>query len=41
MDDYLLVGNPLIIKAVDEIKPKIKYIIPKQETVLKAKIKSN
>ena len=36
MDDYLLVGNPLIIKAVDEIKPKIKYIIPKQETVLKA-----
>ena len=31
----IYLGN-LIIKAVDEIKPKIKYIIPKQETVLKA-----
>lgn len=35
IDDYLLVGNPLIIEAIDKINPKIKYIIPKQETILK------
>lgn len=34
-DDYLLVGNPLIIEAVDEISPNIKHIVPSQEKVLK------
>ncbi|HHW67120.1 MAG: hypothetical protein PWP07_1306 [Epulopiscium sp.] len=34
-EDYLIVGNPRIIEAVDEIKPEIKYIIPNQENVVK------
>lgn len=34
-EDYLLVGNPLIIEAVNEIQPQMKYIVPNQETVLK------
>lgn len=34
-DDCLLVGNPLIIEAVNEIKPKIKHIVPNQQTISK------
>lgn len=34
--DYLLLGNPLMIEAVNEIKPEIKYIIPDKEAVIKA-----
>lgn len=34
-EDYLLVGNPLIIEAVNEIQPQMKYIVPNQKTVLK------
>ncbi|NLK20707.1 MAG: ATP-grasp domain-containing protein [Epulopiscium sp.] len=34
-NDYLLVGNPLIIEAVNEIKPNMKYIVPNQDIVTK------
>lgn len=34
--DCLIAGNPLIMRAVDEIKPDIRYILPNCESVLLA-----
>lgn len=35
-EDILLVGNPLVMDAVLTIKPKIRYILPSQESISKA-----
>ncbi|WP_058486878.1 ATP-grasp domain-containing protein [Defluviitalea phaphyphila] len=34
-EDYLLVGHPLVIEAVNEIRPNIKYIVPTNELIKK------